>query len=707
MRIDLHCHTKKIKKGDASTRNVTPDLFRTKIELADVKIVAITNHNAFDLNQYKLLKEKVKDICQVWPGVEIDIDGETKFHLIVITRAEDADRFAEAVEQLFKGANLNDCFHTLEETCSAFSDFDSIFIPHYHDKRPAISDVDKEKLLKLVGDSSRVFIEPRNHRTLGVLANKDMNVLIGSDVQDWNRYEDSTFAELRLPIGSFAEFLLLAKRDKNVVETLLNKKMPIKLVGKPHPKVGLPLCIYPDVNILFGQKGTGKTEILKSLYSEMLGSGKNCKKYIASENAEDFSAFTNIKDMEADLGKVGAASCEDEFRQLNVWVDCNPTLFSNFLDWLRTKGNSNNKNRMKITEAVHDVFSIDDKFDSHQADIETITRVVDEVYGLKLEEYLDEKEIKFFRELIEKLISSVYSKREKDIIAQLASKLTNFSIDKIKALADQNSDTISRPSTAGLVAFAQGRIRLLHTINVILKNLAVSEHNERVKLGTLENKGDIFVNYKYRMVCQEERTANFPGCNITTLRDLKGQLEYMRYHIFDDDIAAQLEKFTTRCSDESISSLRPFLGRSKQIVTSDGCEYSPSNGEKGILLLSHVLQEEADAYFLDEPELGMGNSYIDSNIRPLISDLARRRKYVVVATHNANIAVRTLPYMSIFRTHENGEYKTYIGNPFDDRLVNIDDEDDIKSWTEESMHSLEGGRKAFYERRDIYESKEN
>lgn len=103
----------------------------------------------------------------------------------------------------------------------------------------------------------------------------------------------------------------------------------------------------------------------------------------------------------------------------------------------------------------------------------------------------------------------------------------------------------------------------------------------------------------------------------------------------------------------------------------------------------------------------MGNSYIDTDIRPLICNLAKQRKFVVVATHNANIAVRTLPYMSIYRTHENGEYKTYIGNPFDDQLVCIDNPEDIKSWTEESMRSLEGGYNAFYERRDIYESKNN
>ena len=63
--------------------------------------------------------------------------------------------------------------------------------------------------------------------------------------------------------------------------------------------------------------------------------------------------------------------------------------------------------------------------------------------------------------------------------------------------------------------------------------------------------------------------------------------------------------------------------------------------------------------------------------------------------------------MSIYRTHENGEYKTYCGNPFDDQLVCIDNPEDVKSWTEESMHSLEGGYDAFYERRDIYESRNN
>ena len=86
MKIDLHCHTKQIKSGDGEKRNVTPEVFREKISNADIGIVAITNHNAFDYEQYIALRDAVSDICAVWPGVEIDIQGSNgkKFHLIVV-----------------------------------------------------------------------------------------------------------------------------------------------------------------------------------------------------------------------------------------------------------------------------------------------------------------------------------------------------------------------------------------------------------------------------------------------------------------------------------------------------------------------------------------------------------------------------------------------------------------------------------------------
>lgn len=58
MRIDLHCHTKKTKQGDAETRNVSVDKFVETLSKNEVQFVAITNHNEFDKNQYEQFRDE-------------------------------------------------------------------------------------------------------------------------------------------------------------------------------------------------------------------------------------------------------------------------------------------------------------------------------------------------------------------------------------------------------------------------------------------------------------------------------------------------------------------------------------------------------------------------------------------------------------------------------------------------------------------------
>ena len=129
MKIDLHCHTKQIKSGDGEKRNVTPEVFREKISNADIGIVAITNHNAFDYEQYIALRDAVSDICAVWPGVEIDIQGSNgkKFHLIVVANPERAQDFSVGVSELFRGMNLETCKLDLQQVYDKLNEFDVVF----------------------------------------------------------------------------------------------------------------------------------------------------------------------------------------------------------------------------------------------------------------------------------------------------------------------------------------------------------------------------------------------------------------------------------------------------------------------------------------------------------------------------------------------------------------------------------------------------
>ena len=705
MKIDLHCHTKKVKKGDNEKRNVSLEVFKQKISDADVKIVAITNHNLFDLEQYNIYTEAVSDYCKLWPGIEIDIQEEnsSRYHLIVIANPENAEEFSSITKELFDGQDLDTYTLNCKEVYEKLNACDVIYIPHYH-KKPGISESDLIKLKTVVNDDSRIFYEPSDHRSLGVFANYNYSVMIGSDVQDWSKYEKSTFADLRLPVETFSQFCMMSKRDNVVINTLLNKKVSYQMIASPHSSVKLNLKIYEDVNIIFGQKGTGKSEILNSLYTSMLSKGKSCEKYIGTEKDYEFKKVLKNKDMEADLSLLGIEDCADDFKAISMWTDTNPTQFSNYINWYETKDNNRNKRRMKITEASKLIENKPKQYDIHEKDKKTIKQILKHFSDIDISMYLNAEKYEQLLLLFKELTDKVFEEFKNDVISKCSCELTNYSIENIKNIADKNSNTISKPSSTGFGEFALKRVKLCKIIKNIINAFLVGSFNEREYIGELEEKGKIYINKRYRMLCDESRTEEFSK-GIQKLKQIKKQLYLVLNHIYSDGLNDCLSELKTMIDEESVENLKPFLGLSKQVVTEDGQEYSPSNGEKGILLLQNILNKEADAYFLDEPELGMGNSYIDQNIRPIISGLAKRRKVVVIATHNANIAVRTLPYMTIFREHKNGIYTTYVGNPFNDILQNIDDENDYRSWTTESLHTLEGGEEAFYERKNIYESK--
>lgn len=553
MRIDLHCHTKKVKTGDAYTRNVTKDKFFQKIIEARVEIVAITNHNQFDYEQYKEFKDITAGNCDIWPGIELDILGKAdqkgnrkRGHLIVIANPKNVELFNTQVQKLIKDEDVNTFQISVKKVYEVFGKCDCIYIPHFH-KEPKLSDEDIQELEELLPDSSRLFKETSDYRSLGVFSNFDYSVIIGSDVQDWDKYETSKFADIRLPVQTFEQFCLLAKKDVQIIDTLLNQKRKKEIPVSPYKRVNFKLPFYEDINIIFGQKGTGKTEILESLKKYYIENGIVMESYKGSEKDVDFSKMLKINDVIATPEKLRLDSMGQQFFDIYSWKEALPTSFEKYISWMETKDNNKNKGRMKITECVH---------------------IEKGIYERKLE--LDYKYLKEF------------------------TKSTFQKIDIGKYLDEQDSTTL-------------------------------------MLLGA-------------------------------------------------------------------------FIGVSKETALENGEIYKPSNGERGILLMQKLLDSESDVYILDEPELGMGNSYITSNILPKLTDLAKRRKTVIIATHNANIAVGTLPYISILRTHENGVYKTYVGNPFYDELRNIDDETDIKNWTQESMHTLEGGKNAFYDRKDIYES---
>ena len=707
MRIDLHCHTKKVKTGDAYTRNVTKDKFFQKVIEAEVKIIAITNHNQFDYMQYKEFKDVTEGYCDIWPGVELDIIGKAdqkgnckRGHLIVIANPKNVELFNTQVQELVNDGDVNTFQIGVKKVYETLGKCDCIYIPHFH-KEPKLSDEDIQELGELLPDSSRLFKETSDYRSLGVFSNFDYSVIIGSDVQDWNKYETSKFADIRLPVQTFEQFCLLAKKDVQIIDTLLNQKRKKEIPVSPYKKVNFKLPFYEDINIIFGQKGTGKTEILESLKKYYIENGIAMESYKGNEKDSDFSKMLKVNDIIATPDKLQLDSMRQQFIDVYNWKEELPTSFEKYISWMETKDNNKNKGRMKITECVHIEEGVRDR--KLEYDYKYLKEFTESTFEkIDIEKYLDEQERTTLMLLLGKLCENINDAKMQKWNSDKSIKLTNWSIDKIKAIADKCSDTISKPSSVGFYDFAMGRFKLFENVEEICSTFSVEDKVEKEYLGNLEEKGDIYIQTRYRMLTKESRTDEFKQ-GITVLRNCKLVIDGIKKAVLAENISEEVSKFQ-EFYDDGIKDIGAFIGVSKETALENGEIYRPSNGERGILLMQKLLDSESDVYILDEPELGMGNSYITSNILPKLTDLAKRRKTVIIATHNANIAVGTLPYISILRTHENGIYKTYVGNPFYDELRNIDDETDTKNWTQESMHTLEGGKTAFYDRKDIYES---
>lgn len=704
MKIDLHCHTKKIKKGDPETRNVTKELFVQKITQADVRIAAITNHNHFDIEQYKGFREAVKECCDLWPGVELDIVGksEKKGHLVVVANPDNVESFNTAVCDLVKDQDVNTVVFRLDEVFEQLDKCDVIYIFHYN-KEPSVDESDIDELRSMVSKKTRIFSEPTNLRSLGVYANLGGNVIMGSDVRNWGEYEKKKFAELRLPVSSFAQFCKLAEKDETVVSTLLGSKTYSEYIAHPYRGVDVRIPLYRDVNIIFGQKGTGKSEILKSLISALKSQGVKCEEYIGGDRERHFGELLKTNDMSRLVSKLGIDECRDELAFIVRYREYMPTLFNDYLDWYQTKDNSKNKQRMRITEASMIARRDPSAYSGYKEERKVSCEILSALSKIKIEEYLSEEECRQFKDLARKLSSATQEAQFAELVLIESIALANKSVEIIKGIADKHTNTKSKPSSTGFTEYTCARIQLKKSVDKILKCFEAAAHYDREQIGSLESKGKIYIQSTYKMLDEKSKAPEF-SIGITKLKRVKSLLQELSRRWFDNDIQSVLSELTELCNEERIVSTSSFLGLSKQTILENGEEYNPSSGEKSILLLQKVLNTSADAYLLDEPELGMGNSYIDSTIRPQLVALAKRRKIVVVATHNANLAVRTLPYCSILRTHDSGKYSTYIGNPFVDHLVNILDKSDVKSWTVESMHTLEGGREAFYERKEIYES---
>jgi predicted ATPase len=711
MKIDIHTHTKKSKSGDAHTREISPEDFCEAILSTEVRIIAITNHNVFDLNQYMAIKSRLVEEAQVWPGIELDIlDEDSKGHLLVIVSPTQAKDFSEAVDEFTKNSSPDSFTATIDKVLEKFDSLKPVYVAHYKQKKPNLSDEALDKLLAGTKNPGCVIKEVTNSISAGIYISHGHASIYGSDVHDWAKYDELSLElpDLRLPVDSFEHFCLLLEKDPTTINTVLDRKTSEDLVLLPFDDDSiLKIKAFNDINVIFGPKGTGKSCILMAIAKHYSENGIDARVYESASDRLDEIFDTKGKDLTINLNNLGINYCTNEIKALRAAGEVDVTNLGKYVAYFAAK--STNRNAKKIL--LKDIEPEEESGAKREfADVKEAVGTTTEFLkfladNLSVKKDLTEHEHEQVTRILSELLERLRKREWASFSGWKEICLLNSAVKTFRTEVERKTGSPAKPTTTGFHDYAMNRIKIEVNAAEIVKSVDTKIPMLKEPVGSLgSNKGELEFRTEF-----EFQTMNVTDGSLSSLtRAKKGtQKKFIKCirkilkRAYADDLFQHISELNEIEDVEYIKTVYELL-LFKRYFALDRVRYSPSSGEASMVMLQKELETEKDVYILDEPERSLGNEYISDVIVPMIKERARAGKKVFIATHDANIAVRTLPYSSIYRWHGQEGYSTYIGNPFSNNLVNPDDVGDQLDWKKVSMRTLEGGEEAFGERGKIY-----
>ena len=711
MKIDFHCHTIKSKSEESEERNVSVNLFKEKVLLSGVKIIAITNHNIFDKDQYYEFKAAVKDNCQIWPGIELDVIGQSgaNGHLILIANPDDVEEFSKKINKILNGSTPDNFKINLDDLYNEIKMLNLVYVAHcFKSKALPLNDI--EEFSKMLENPKRLFKEPSSLTSVTVLQSNKHRVVIGTDVIHWGNYENYNFGEFKFELKDFTSFTKIIEKDKSFLRDIVdeefseNVKVYGKLATKEHPFI---IPIYNDCNIIFGDKGSGKTEILESL-AEYYKLEKNEEPvfYKGGDKEEWYKGLIKINSEDYDLKNFKEVDDKkEELKYISNFIDITPVSVKKYKDYFQKKAKKASKDKMKCLSINKRHLYNENKYVEIYNDYKKITSFLRDYNNIDTSDVLENQENELLTSLLKKLKTGLFEKSRTEWINQKSEYLFDDFVTNMSIYVSENVGEPTAPTETGFAAYAKNRLKIRSFSSSILAELEKSNEDEGIYIGNLGAKGDVYLSSNYFFI----NCKNKNGIDYKILKNNKGDLSNFVTLLeklkkdFTLDISRTVNDLKV-LYDKGINSMTEFIAVKKDFKLNK-ISYKPSKGENSILALQHELlsKKEKNVFLIDEPDLSLGSTYINEVIVPLFKDLTKSQKILVIATHDANIAVRTRPLNSILKLTENNVYKTFIGNMFTDVLTDIDDENNQLSWKEQSIKYLEGGEPAFEERGELYE----
>ena len=296
--IDLHMHTMTgiTRDGNSDDVKFTYINFIKAIEDFDLKLMATTNHNLFDIPNFIALNYLCSQLNRkILPGIEIDSvldDSITPLHMVIILKDDFKTNyhFSLFINKKTKDKSDN-VVYGHEEIVKIVKDYDSIIIPH-GDKakgifKNATEENIKEALKKVREGFIRIFDSPSNWKLEKIKTflseiNEsnldDFGGVLFSDVRDWSRYKDS-FRFFKMNANPSFKGLVHSTSNPTkrfAFETSINynhnfiSQIKFSSKNKNSRIQDTMILLNRGFNCVIGKSGSGKSLLIEILKNELI-----------------------------------------------------------------------------------------------------------------------------------------------------------------------------------------------------------------------------------------------------------------------------------------------------------------------------------------------------------------------------------------------------------------------------------------------------
>lgn len=686
-RIDLHIHTKRTV-CDSQNFEFSMNELIAYVKRANLAAIAITNHNCFDLHNYKSVREELRDYCEVFPGIEINVKTPGKYgHVLVIAPNDLVEDFNEACKRIDQMCPESKSSISWDDVCSFITFLDKcLIIPHYRKNKQ----LDKKTIEEIRSKSGVDALEVSNNKIwLRETGGTTEPLVVFSDarpgfkpINDSNESSGARFAY------GFT-YIDISEVSIQSIKLALTKADATSIVSMDHEFEILPegIAASNKLNVLLGERSSGKTFTLERIidaleesdywYIEQFDISEKAKKSNFDKNVreEDESFFSSYfaglerllgSYLEIDLDSI-EQGVKDYTRALMIYAGSPPDDASKTPIY---------KSEPFKTEA--DEKSLKDDFELRKA----VRKLASDTRR---------------REQIERHLS-VDSLTSLDDDLRLITKST-FQDLKLKGRANQT------------IALIQNALSSLSARKPLPDTKPIRDyfrycHQEALLANELE-----------RLSNPESLESEDEGKYLKTRKRLgytqAGQIpKPISKKLANGDTMAPILKMSSfqdrlQAFRNFKESSRPYIIKNlfqiqTSIVLNDEKQPELSGGQRAEYCLLHELSKARgkDLVLIDEPESSFDNPFLSEEVCKMIKAVAQHST-VFLVTHNNSLGVSIHPDWILYtEKRKDGSYAIYSGAFTDSQLRAIDGAQ--ISRPETLINILEAGEPKYLDRRKYY-----